>query len=162
MKIMIVDDHHTYLAILHGIIARMESTDIRDFSDPYEALRAAAAEEFDLILVDYMMPKMHGVEFIGRLRKIPNCEELPVIMITADEGRETRLEALKAGATEFLKKPVEPLELRVRTGNLLALRRAQLKLRSQTAFLEKAVKEATKELEASEREVVTSVRRQHS
>nr|WP_047573938.1 HD domain-containing phosphohydrolase [Methylobacterium sp. ZNC0032] len=159
MKIMIVDDHRTYLAILHGIIARLDSTDVRDFSDPYDALRAAAAEEFDLILVDFMMPKMDGVEFIERLRRIPSCREQPVVMITADDARETRLHALEAGATEFLKKPVEPIELRVRINNLLALRQAQLKLRNQAILLERAVKDATKELEASERDVVTRLAR---
>lgn len=159
MKIMIVDDHRTYLAILHGIVVRLEGTDVRDFSDPYDALRAAAAEEFDLVLVDFMMPKMDGVEFIERLRRIPTCREQPVVMITADEARETRMHALEAGATEFLKKPVEPIELRVRVSNLLALRRAQLKLRDQAAWLERAVKEATKELEESERDVVTRLAR---
>ncbi len=159
MKIMIVDDHRTYLAVLHGIVARLGGTDVRGFDDPYEALRAAATEEFDLILVDFMMPKMDGVEFIERFRKIPSCAEQPVVMITADDNRETRLHALEVGATEFLKKPVEPIELRVRISNLLALRQAQLNLRSQASWLERAVKEATSELAASERDVVTKLAR---
>ncbi|MFN3670801.1 MAG: HD domain-containing phosphohydrolase [Bosea sp. (in: a-proteobacteria)] len=89
-----------------------------------------------------------------QLRKKPNYQDQPVVMVTTAEQRETRLAALEAGATDFLRKPVEPVELRARVHNLLALRNAQLALRDQKSWLEREVRRATSDLEASERDVV--------
>ncbi|MDP3255641.1 MAG: response regulator [Bosea sp. (in: a-proteobacteria)] len=114
MKIMIVDDNRTYPMVLRSVVNTIGNHHITVFSNPLEALEAAANIEFDFVLVDDMMPEMDGVACIQALRQMPNHRDLPIVMVTTAEERETRLAALDAGATDFLHKPIEPVELRVR------------------------------------------------
>lgn len=159
MKIMIVDDNRTYLTIMHSIVANIGSHEIVEFAAPTEALLAAEAMEFDLVLVDYLMPEMDGVTFIRMLRKLPNHRDQPIVMVTMTEQRETRIAALDAGATDFLRKPVEPVELRARVSNLLALREAQTVMRDRAAWLAQEVAKATAELVESERDMIRRLSR---
>ena len=64
----------------------------------------------DLVLVDYKMPRMNGIEFIRMFRTHPACAQIPVIMVTSDRDPLVRLEALEAGVTEFMVKPVDHQE----------------------------------------------------
>lgn len=133
MKIMIVDDNRTYLTVLRGVVNNIGGHHISVFSNPIDALEAAGSIEFDLVLVDYLMPEMDGVSFIRALRQLPNHRDQPIVMVTTTEQRETRIAALDAGATDFLRKPIEPVELRVRVQNLLGLREAQTAMRDKAA-----------------------------
>lgn len=159
MKIMIVDDNRTYLLVLRGVVQNVGRHEIAVFANPLEALVAAETTEFDLILVDYMMPEMDGVTFIRALRTLPNHHHQPVVMVTTAEQRETRLAALDAGATDFLRKPVEPVELRVRVHNLLSLREAQTAMRDKAAWLAREVRQATQELTDSQRDMARRLSR---
>ena len=137
MRIMIVDDNRTYLAVLRSVVSQLGDDEVAVFSDPVEALAAAAITEFDLILADYMMPQMDGIAFIQELRELPNHRYQPIVMVTTAEQRETRNAALDAGATDFFRKPIEPVELRVRVQNQLNLREAQTMMRDKAAWLAK-------------------------
>ena len=154
MKILLVDDNLTYLTILHGILAHLGDHLIVDCPDPQDALSRAGIEEFDLVLVDYVMPGMNGVEFVRRLRQLSSHRDQPVVMVTAAEQRDVRIAALQAGATDVLRKPIEPVELRARVRNLLSLREKQLILRDQASWLEHEVRRATAELVANQRDLV--------
>lgn len=154
MKLMILDDNPTYLVILRGVLAQLGQIEICEFDDPMDALEAARSTEFDLVLVDYVMPSMDGIEFVSKLRALTNHQDQPVIMVTGAEERQVRIAALHAGATDFVRKPVEPVELRARTRNLLHLREAQLVLRDQASWLQREVKKATAEVVASERDLI--------
>lgn len=153
MRIMIVDDNRTYLMVLRGVIANIGQHEISVFANPLEALEAAQAGEFDLVLVDYLMPEMDGVTFIRALRRLPNHQDQPIVMVTTAEQRETRIAALDAGATDFLRKPVEPVELRVRVHNLLKLREAQTAMRDHAAWLAREVRKATREIVESQHDM---------
>lgn len=153
MRIMIVDDNRTYLAVLRSVVSQLGEHDVAVFSDPAEALAEAETTEFDLVLADYLMPEMDGVAFIRRLRELPNHRHQPIVMVTTAEQRETRIAALDAGATDFLRKPIEPVELRVRVQNLLNLREAQTMMRDKAAWLAKEVKRATQDLLESQRDM---------
>ena len=74
------------------------------------------------------MPEMNGIECISHIRQLHTYLHVPVIMLTADVDRDVRLAAIQAGATDFLNKPFDPEELRIRAKNLLSLREAQLAL----------------------------------
>lgn len=159
MKIMIVDDNRTYLMVLRGVVNNIGPHEISVFANPLEALAAAATTEFDLILVDYLMPEMDGVAFIRALRQLPNHHHQPIVMVTTAEQRETRIAALDAGATDFLRKPVEPVELRVRVHNLLQLREAQTLMRDRAVWLAREVRQATQELVESQRDMARRLAR---
>ncbi|RXL41573.1 response regulator, partial [Citrobacter sp. AAK_AS5] len=73
----------------------------------------------DLVIVDYMMPGLNGLQFIARLRAVAGREEVPVLMITANDDKDVRYEALEKGATDFLTKPVDRIEFSARVRNML-------------------------------------------
>ena len=101
----------------------------------------------DLILMDVQMPDMDGYEATRRLRQMPEYADLPVIMVTALSGKEDRLKAVEAGANDFIAKPVDRIELKVRMASLLKMKRAQDALRRQRAELEIQVQQRTAELQ---------------
>ncbi|PWE53859.1 two-component system response regulator [Metarhizobium album] len=154
MRLLIVDDSRSSLAALEAAVHQFSSCDVESFTNPVEALQRSARVEFDLVLSDYMMPEMDGIQVIRRLRKQKGYENLPIVMITSQTERVVRLEALNAGATDFLNKPFDPLELRARLSNLLALRNAQLALADRAKTLDKAFRRASEQADIREREII--------
>ena len=135
--VAIVDDRITNLKILERLAASLgERVEVRTFDHPRRALDDAAIEAPDLVITDFKMPELDGAEFIRRLRAVPSCADVPVMVITAYEDRDLRYQALEAGATDFLLSPVDHHEFRVRSRNLLTLRRQQLLLKERASSLE--------------------------
>ena len=154
MRLMIVEDNRTNLLVLKGIIEKFPGCTVDAFLDPFEALAATATDSYDLIVVDYMMPGLDGRSLIAALRARPEYEHIPIVMITADGNRATRIDAITAGATDFLSKPVDPVELRARIGNLLTLRRQQRDLANHAEWLMHEVARATRHLLEREEEMI--------
>lgn len=154
MRILIAEDNRTNLMVLKGIVERLDGTSVAAYLDPLEALRATESEVFDLVLVDYMMPGIDGKSFIERLRAKPPYRHVPVVMITGESDRKVRLEAITAGATDFLTKPIDPVELKARITNLMALRQSQLDLADRAEWLSREVRTATRHLNEREEEVI--------
>ena len=152
--VLMVDDNMTNLVLVRHLVTRMEGCEAIAFTDPVAALRALETTEVDIVLVDYRMPEVDGVEFIRRLRAMPQHEHVPVVMVTTVDERAVLIEALEAGATDFLTKPLEPIEFKVRLRNLLALRGAQKSLAGRAARLDEEVAEKTRELVEREREII--------
>jgi putative two-component system response regulator len=96
-----------------------------------------------------MMPSPDGFALLESFRANEEDPFLPVIVLTADNNEATRLRALAAGATDFLLKPFDHVEVALRIRNLLKSRRAHLLLDNQRAALEEAVRERTAELRAT-------------
>ena len=128
MNLLIVDDTPMNGKLLTGYLREIPELVTTSFTDPAEALNACAEEIPDFILVDYLMPKINGIEFIRRLRKQPEFDEVPIVMITAVNERAVLREALEAGANDFLSRPVDEYELRARVRNMLKLRTRTLAL----------------------------------
>jgi len=144
MKGVIVDDEKINLMIIQKM-ANQVGLDVECFENPLEALDYINNNEIDLVMVDYQMPEMNGVDFIKNLRKI--SLEIPIVMITIiSDNEQLKLEALEAGATEFLNKPLAEAEFKARITNLMTLREAQVLLKDRAALLEREVKTATKEI----------------
>jgi PAS domain S-box-containing protein len=138
--VAIVDDRATNLKILERLAnTLMEGVDVKIFDRPQKALDAAPDAPPDLLITDFNMPELDGAEFIRRFRAIPSCADVPVIVITSYEDREPRYQALEAGATDFLISPVDHHEFRVRSRNLLTLRRQQLQLKERASALEQKI-----------------------
>lgn len=154
MRVLIVDDSRSSLAFLASIIADIGDVEIETCLSPSKALARSETIQFDLVLVDYVMPEMNGVDLTGRLRSREPYRLVPIIMITSDDDRELRLDAIGAGATDFLNKPFDPTELRARVRNLLALRQAQTDLSNHARWLAREVENATRHLVEREEEVI--------
>jgi putative two-component system response regulator len=153
MSVLIVDDSRSSLLLLKRAVRRFSDQEIETFVNPLEGLARSRQVNFDIVLVDYTMPEMNGVDFIGRLRGQPGYENVPVVMITSETERKIRLAALKAGATDFLNKPFDPMELKARVSNLLALRQAQLELADRAQSLDRAFRHAAEQAEMREQEI---------
>jgi PAS domain S-box-containing protein len=137
--VVIVDDRATNLKILERLAQSLDQVEVRLFDHPQRALDDAAKAPPDLVLTDFNMPDLDGAAFIRRFRAVGGCADVPVIVVTAYEDRDLRYQALEAGATDFLLSPVDHHEFRVRSRNLLTLRRQQLLLRARASSLEEKI-----------------------
>lgn len=127
-KIAIVDDVLPNALLLKGYAKGLGDVEAVTFTDPAEALKWCAANEPDLVMLDYVMPEMDGCAFLDRFRKIDRLKDIPVVIITAEDSKETLYQALQAGANDFLRKPVDQIELLARARNMLELRARQVEL----------------------------------
>jgi len=151
--VMIVDDQAHNVKILETLL-HAEGYATIAASNGSEALALAAAKSPDLILLDVMMPDMDGFETVARLKADPCTQPVPVIMVTALDDRKSKLRALEAGAEEFLSKPVDHADLRVRVRNLLRLKEYGDFLANHNRILEEQVRERTAQIEEAYRDTV--------
>jgi diguanylate cyclase (GGDEF)-like protein len=126
--VVIIDDMRSSAMLLKAYMEQIDGVSASTFSDPEEALLGCSEAAPDLVLVDYHMPKMNGVEFLQKFRNIPHLREVPLVMITGNEKKEALYEALEAGANDYLRKPVDAIEVITRARNLLELRARQIEL----------------------------------
>ncbi len=120
--VLIVDDEQSGRATLEALLFA-EGYQLALASNGPEALAKAAELTPDLILLDVMMAGMDGFEVCQRLRADPRLTEVPVIMITALDDRDSRLRGLEAGADDFVSKPFDRVELRTRVRTITWLSR---------------------------------------
>ncbi len=153
MKILIIDDEPVNVALLEEILVENEYTRFNSIVDSSRALDMCQSFQPDLILLDLMMPPPDGFAILESLRAENGESFLPVVVLTADTNDETKRRALEAGATDFLLKPFDHVEVALRIHNLLKSRRAHLLLDNQRAALEDAVRERTSELRATIQEL---------
>ena len=153
-RVLIIDDTDVNLRMLGTLVNRLAPAQAHSFTDPLLALEFARHTQVDLVVVDFMMPEMDGLEFIRQFRAIPGLQTIPVLMVTANDERAVRYRALESGADDFLSKPVDPVEFLARAKNLLKFSDATRKLTDQAAWLAESVHIATQEVRARERETV--------
>ncbi|MBI5919377.1 MAG: response regulator [Nitrosomonadales bacterium] len=154
MKILIVDDTPINLLLLKTLVGKIEGCIPFTFEFPAQALEWCHENQPDLVLLDYMMPEISGIDFLKLFRQMPGCEEVPVLMVTADHETEVRYQALQAGANDFLTKPVDRTEFLARARNMLALRQSHKHLASRADWLAEEVSKATAEIVMRERETI--------
>jgi len=151
---LLVDDSRSVLNFLKRLIEADRNVQATTFTDPVQAIAAAAEREYDIVLVDYEMPGMDGITFIRKLRSLPSFADIPIVMITSIETDEVRMKALEAGATDFLSKRPQALEISVRLRNLVRLGLAVRKLNDRAADLASEVAIATRKLQEREEEII--------
>ncbi|NWF55522.1 MAG: sigma-54-dependent Fis family transcriptional regulator [Syntrophaceae bacterium] len=110
IRILIVDDEASHRMMLRAVL-QDEGYEVAEASDGPEAVRAVEQEVFDLVLLDIRMTTMDGIETLTEIRKISPF--VPVLMMTAYASVKTAVEALKAGAFEYLTKPLDLDELKI-------------------------------------------------
>jgi two-component system response regulator HydG len=109
-RILVVDDEESHRIMLRAVLQE-EGYEVSEVSDGTEAVKAVEQEPFDLILLDIRMRTMDGIEALGEIRKISPL--VPVLIMTAYASVKTAVEALKAGAFEYLTKPLDIDELKI-------------------------------------------------
>ncbi|MGD8642978.1 MAG: response regulator [Chromatiales bacterium] len=158
--VIIVDDQLTGRKIMEELVRSIDaSLEVETFADPYEALDRIAEVAPDLVLTDYKMPTMNGVSFTRNVRSVPGCADVPIVVVTVLDDRSIRYQALDAGATDFLTRPIDQIECRARCRNLLTLRKQQKIIRNRATWLEEQVSVATREIRAREEEALVHLAR---
>lgn len=153
--VLIVDDTEVNLVLFSALVKKLENCVPHAFDDPFEALQWAADHPpVDLVIVDYMMPGLDGLEFMAQFQCLPGCASVPMLMITANDQKHVRYRALDSGASDYLTKPVDKVEFLARTRNTLALSQARKSLSDRAAWLAQEVRKATTEIVQRERETV--------
>ncbi|WP_068303408.1 response regulator [Pararhodobacter sp. CCB-MM2] len=135
MRLVAVDDNQLILRVITSTLETLPDCEVVG-AETAQAGIEACLEPTDVAIFDNRLPDMTGIEAVATLRARPETRHLPIIVITADGDRETRLSAIRAGATDFLQKPVSVDELRLRVRNLLELHRAQKDAAERQALME--------------------------
>ena len=117
-KILCVDDEPAIREFLTEVLAE-DGYEVITACDGLEALSMAAEQQPDLILLDIMMPNLDGMETCRRLREQPTTRDIRIIILTANNTRDRLEESILAGADDFLGKPVDLTELRIRVRSML-------------------------------------------
>ena len=144
--VVIVDDRATNRSIFSKLAGSLgEHIEVEAFAAPDPALKWIGAKIPDLIITDYKMPQMTGAAFTQQIRALPNGIDVPIIVITAYDDRAFRLEALEAGATDFVQTPIDHQEFVTRARNLLKIGTRQKLIRSRAHALAKELQDVEQE-----------------
>jgi len=154
LNVVIVDDSEINLKLFRALVSKLEAVTPHCFASSSEALAWCEAGQADVVVVDYMMPEPDGLEFIRRFRKMPGMTEVPLAMVTANDYKDVRYQALQEGASDFLTKPIDKHEFIARVRNMCSLRRSQKRLADRAAWLAEEVEKATAVILARERETI--------
>ncbi|PZU73385.1 PleD family two-component system response regulator [Brevundimonas sp.] len=127
-RILVVDDVDVNVRLLEAKLT-LEYYDVLTCNDGSTALAMAAEAQPDLVLLDVMMPGMDGFETCRRLKAQVETRHIPVVLVTALDGREDRIRGLEAGADDFLTKPIDDVVLFARVRSLTRLKQIMDELR---------------------------------
>jgi len=122
MKILLVDDSKSLRSIERTMLEQLGHTNFEEACDGLDALSKAGAYQPELILLDWNMPRMNGIDFLKSFRQ--SNKTTPVIMVTTESEKERVVEAIKAGVTNYLVKPFTREQLSQRITQALARKAA--------------------------------------
>lgn len=107
IKVMVVDDSSTMRRIIINVLIQIgiPEENIFDAKDGIDALGKLKSKNIDLILTDWNMPKMNGLQLVQNLRRLPKYQKTPILMITTEGGKSEVVEALKSGINNYIVKP---------------------------------------------------------
>jgi len=113
MKVLVVDDSNTMRRIIKNVVTRLGYKDIYEGADGIEGLEQLNKHpDIGIILTDWNMPTMNGLQFIKKVRADERFKEVPIIMITTEGGKREVITALKAGVNNYIVKPFTPQVLK--------------------------------------------------
>ena len=121
-KVMMVDDEPLMTELIQAHLEDAGYTNFLVINDPRQALEQIRREMPSVLLLDLMMPQVSGFDILEALRADTSIQFIPVIVLTASSGADSKLRALQLGATDFLAKPVDESELALRVRNTLAFK----------------------------------------
>ena len=154
-RVLIVDDDPNNRIVLEEILRAHGFSQIESVGDPRQVLALFTTYRPDILLLDMNMPHMDGFQVLEQItpRMAPDAP-VPVLVLTGDPSRDTRKRALASGARDFVTKPFDPIDVKLRVENLLEARALQLQLRNQNVLLQEEVRNRTLELEEAHNEIL--------
>ena len=138
-RILIVDDQPVNVELLEYLLTSTGYQAVSSTFDPYAVAALHAEHHYDLIILDMQMPGLNGFEVMEQLRPLEKGAWLPVLVVTAQPDH--KVQALEAGARDFLSKPIDPVEVLTRIRNMLEVRLLHREARDYNARLENTVRE---------------------
>ena len=144
-KILVVDDEEKNLKLMSAIL-KSYGYSFETAKDGIEALEKSKESSPDLIFLDIMMPDMDGYEVCRRIKGDSQTQNIPVVMVTSLDDKESRIMGLEAGASDFLTKPIDRTELMLRAKNLLKVKEFEDFLKDHNKLLEAEVRKVTSQL----------------
>jgi len=150
-RILIVDDQKTNTLLISSLLNDYECETAHSGQEALTKLNIFLP---DLILLDVIMPEMDGYQVCEAIKSNPVHKEIPIVMVTSLDDRDSKIRGLAAGANEFLTKPIDPTELRLRTVNLLKVKEYGDFLVNHNKILQDKLAERTKKLEESYGETI--------
>ena len=153
-RILIVDDEEANVRMLTRTLEQAHYQHISSTTDSREARALYLRQRPDLILLDLHMPHLDGYEVMNQLAQIAESTYLPILVLTADLDPDAKQRALSMGAKDFVYKPFDPIEVKLRIRTLLETRFLYLRIQSQNHILEAKVRERTRALEDAQIEII--------
>ncbi|MGQ9574422.1 MAG: response regulator, partial [Thermoguttaceae bacterium] len=153
-RIAIIDDEPINVKVVQKYLKLAGYQQFCTTTNATRAMEMIRAEQPDVVLLDIMMPGVSGLEILAELRQSERFLDLPVIILTAACDRDTKLNALRVGATEFLGKPVDAAELELRLRNVLVTKAHRDRIKNYAWELEREVAIRSAELAQAHREVI--------
>ena len=153
-RILVVDDNDSNVRLLERLLEGWGYLNVVSTTDSGEVLELYAQMDPDLLILDLEMPSPDGYELLEQLHPSSKGLFRPVLVLTADIGRDAKERALALGASDFLTKPFDPIEVRLRLANLLETRRLSLNLQSNNDLLEERVQARTRDVDEARLETL--------
>lgn len=154
-RVVIVDDHEANVVLLERLLRHWGYVDVTGLTESTTVVDVCAQIEPDLLLLDLQMPEPDGFQVMDLLARADGGRfPVPILVLTADLAPEAKEQALSMGAKDFLHKPFDPTEVRLRIRNLLETRRLHLELHRYNEELEGRVRERTADLQGSRLEIL--------
>jgi two-component system chemotaxis response regulator CheY len=112
MRVLVVDDFATMRKIVRNVLKQISIENVVEAENGKHALNVLKNEEVDLIISDWMMPEMSGIEFLKVCKEDDEKKKIPFIMVTAEGQKDSVMEAIKSGVDNYLVKPFTPEKLK--------------------------------------------------
>ncbi|WP_297444652.1 HD domain-containing phosphohydrolase [Desulfurobacterium sp.] len=157
MTIVLIDDQPFFLLFMEEMIKKIDfpiPIETKSFRNAEDALDFIEENNVDMIISDYVMPEMNGIELLQEVRQLPDKESVIFIMVTAEHARNIKRKALALGATDFLTKPLDKLEFIPKVRNLLRLRLKECLLKNKAQLLKYEIDRSLKEIKMRDREII--------
>lgn len=154
MHVMIVDDQASQRTLVRSIVKDISETiKVTDVADPVQALLISQKDPPDMLILDFRMPKMDGLEFVRRFRRPLSQRDIPVIFISVVSDADIREAALGAGVIDYIVKPIQPLDFKAKLKSLIEMRQHQVSQKHRSYMLEHQLNTALRDIEYREREL---------
>jgi DNA-binding response OmpR family regulator len=125
-KLIVIDDSHDILELLKYNLSS-EGYEVKVFFTAVDALKYVTTENTDLVITDWMLPEMDGLDLCRNLKHNPSTQEIPVVMLTCKSDEIDVVTALEVGAEEFIPKPVRMKEMLTRVKKILRRKSMEVK-----------------------------------
>lgn len=112
MKVLVVDDFATMRKIIKNVLKQINIENVLEAENGKHALTVLKSEAVDLIISDWIMPEMTGIEFLKACKADDSIKKIPFIMVTAEAQKDNIMEAIKSGVDNYIVKPFTPDKLR--------------------------------------------------